>query len=183
MVQGADLLFEIFLDRLRIADTGGFILALVNHGLANEFGAGLAAPGVGSLRGGFLESFQLIFDLLHFAFFDGAIGRVKDAVRCLLIDGVNFHAGTIRVHGNEDKANGDGALVSGLDKMARRDGVFANFEIDIARSLPGIEKRSGADGFRSVQNWLFIENQGAMDDLIVNDELNGLANFFERAEK
>src|SRR6202035_2432116 len=90
MVQCADLLLEVFLSGLGIVDAGGFVFALANHGLANEFGTGLAAPGVGGLGGGFLESFQLILDLLHFAFFDRAIGKVKDAMGCLLIDGVDF---------------------------------------------------------------------------------------------
>jgi len=183
VMQRLDVLLEIFLRGLRVADTGRFILALANHGLANEFGAGLAAPGVGGLRGSFLESFQLILDLFHFAFFDRAIGRVKDAMGCLLIDGIDFHAGTVRVHGNQDKANRNGSLVARLQEMSRCNGVFTNFEIDVAGTLPGIEKRSGVDGFGAVQNWFLIENQSAMDDLIVNDELHCLANFFERAEE
>src|SRR5580700_3575181 len=183
VMQRVDLLLEIFLGGLRVADTGGFVFALANHGLANEFGAGLAAPGVGSLGGCFLESFQLILDLLHFAFFDRAIGRMKDAMGCLLIDGIDFHAGTVRVHENQDKANRNGSLVARLQEMSRCNSVFANFEIDVAGPLPGIEKRSRVDRLGAVQNWFLIENQSAMDDLIVNDELHRLANFFQRAEE
>src|SRR5258708_9512430 len=125
MMQGADPLLEVFLSGLGITDAGGFVLALANQRLANEFGAGLAAPGIGGLGGGFLESLQLILDFLHLAFFDCAIGSVKDAVGGLLIDGVDFHAGAVRVHGNEDKANGNSALVSRLQEVAGGNGVFA----------------------------------------------------------
>jgi len=183
LVQGVDLLLEIFLRGLRVADTAGFVLVLANQGLANEFGTGLAPAGVGSLGGRFLESFQFILDFLHFAFFARAIGRVNGTMGSFLIDGVDFHAGAIRVHGNQDKANGNGALVARLQKMARRNGVFSNFEIDVSGALPGIEKRRGVHGFSAIQYWFLIEYQGAMDDSIVNNELHGLANFFHRAEK
>ncbi len=166
MMQGADLLLEIFLSGLGITDAGGFVFALANQGLANEIGAGLAAPGISGLGGGFLESFQLILDFLHFTFFDGAIGSVKDAVSGFLIDGIDFHAGAIRVHRNEDKTNGNGALVSRLQEVAGCNRVFANFKIDVAGALPGIEERSGVDDFCAVQNWLLVEDQRAMNDLV-----------------
>jgi len=183
MMQRADLLFEIFLCGLGIADARCFVFVLANQRLANEFGAGLAPPGISGLGSGFLKSLQLILDLLHFALFDRSVGRVKDAVRCLLIDGVDFHAGPICVDGNDDKANRDRALIRRLKKMTRRDGVFSNFEIDVAGALPWIEKRRGVHGFRAVQNWFLIENQSAMDDLIVNNELHSLTNFFQRTKQ
>jgi hypothetical protein len=101
----------------------------------------------------------------------------------LLIDRVDFHAGTIRVDGNEDKTNGDSALVSRFQEVARCDGVLANFEIDVAGTLPGIEERGRVHCFRAVQNGFLIENQSSMNDLIADYELNSLANFFEGTEK
>src|SRR6267378_3631717 len=87
---------------LGVVKARGFVFALPDERLTNEFGAGFTAPGVGGLSGGFLQSLELIFDLFHFTFFNGAIGSVNDAVPRLLIKGVDFDASAGGVNGNDD---------------------------------------------------------------------------------
>src|SRR6266481_5803610 len=169
VVQGTDLLLEVFLGGLGVVEAGGFIIALTNQRLANEFGAGFAAPGVGGLGGGFLQSLELIFDLFHFTFFHGAIGSVNDAVPRLLIEGVDFDASAVGVNRNDDVANGDGALVSCLHEMSRRNRVFANFEIDLTGAFPGIEERSRIDCFGASQNRLFVEDQSTVNNFVADN--------------
>jgi len=180
MVQGADLLLKVFLGGLGVVEAGAFIFALPDDRLSNEFSAGFAAPGVSGLGGGFLQRLELILDLFHFTFFNGAIGSVNDAVARLLIERVDFDPSAVGIDGNDDVANGNGALVSRLQEMSRRNSVFANFEIDLTGAFPGIEQRSRIDCFGASQNRLFVEHQCAVNNFVADNGKDGLANFIQR---
>ncbi len=182
-MQGVDLLFKVFLRGLGVAEAGRFVFALADEGLADEFSAGFAAPGVGGLGGGFLQRLELVFNFLHFAFFNGAIGSMNDAVPRFLIESVDFDPSAVGVNGNDDVANGDGALVSRLEEMTRCDSVFADFEMDLTGAIPRIEERSRIDCLGASQNRLFIENQGAVNNFVTDNGKDSLASFNEGSRK
>ena len=179
VVERSDLLVEILLRGLGIVEAGGFVFVLADKGLPDEFGAAFAAPGVRRQCRGLLQRFQLLFNFFHFTFFDGAIGRVNNVVAGFPIEGIDFYARAVGVNGDDHVANGDGALVSRFQEVARGDGVFADFKKDLAGAVPWLEKRSGVDHFGAGQDGFFVEDEGAVNNFVVDDGEDRLANFDE----
>jgi hypothetical protein len=67
--------------------------------------------------------------------------------------------------------------------MARRDGVFADFEIHLAGTLPGIEERRGVYRFGAGQDGFLFEHQRSVNNFVANNGEDRLANLDEGGGK
>src|SRR5580692_6253494 len=94
---------------------------------------------------------------------------------CLLhVYRVDVQPNALVINGGHDIAYGDRALVGGVQKMARSNGVLANFVKDFARLFPGFEERRGIHDDRASKNRILVINPGALNRLVFKNLVQGL---------
>src|ERR1700730_9443276 len=94
---------------------------------------------------------------------------MHDMVEGFNVNCVNSNSYPILTYRDHQVADTDRPLVCTLYKMTRRDSLRAYFVIDGPFTSPRFEERSLLNRLGASENWLFIEDECSMDNLVVLD--------------